>query len=109
MGLFGQTVTVYRADGSRRVIPACALQRKHGYFTDEQGTRLRDRFTLIVPGAWDLRPGDRLLEGVGPDRVDWAAFLPETVEGVCQIGYVQPFFWAGRVTHVEAGGQYDRY
>ncbi len=109
MRLLGQTVTVYRADGTRKIVENCQLLSKSGVYTDMQGTRLRDRFSLIVRGSCDLRPGDRVIAGIGPETVDWNRFLPETVEGVCQIGYVQPFFFGGKVSHVEAGGQHDRY
>lgn len=103
MSLLNQTVTVYRADGTRQVLESCQLCVKKGLHTDHLGTEKRDSFTLIVRGERDLRPGDRLLAGVGPQTVDWAAFLPEL--GACyRVDYVQPFFWQGKVSHMEAGG-----
>ena len=109
MGVLSQTVTVYRADGTRRVIKNCQLERKKKICTDEQGTGCRDQFRLYVRGDCGLCPGDRLVEGIGPETVDWQTFLPETAEGVCCVAYVQPYFMGGSVTHVEAGGSYDRY
>ncbi len=105
MSLLKQTVTVYRADGTRRVLEHCQLCVKKALKTDHLGTENRDRFTLIVRGQHDLRPGDRLMEGMGPETVDWAAFLPEK-GNVYRIDYVQPFFWNGQVSHMEAGGGY---
>ncbi len=105
MSLLNQTVTVYRADGTRQVIENCQLCVKKGLHTDHLGTQYRDRFTLIVRGSHDLRPGDRLTPGIGPEAVDWSSFLPEMGK-VYRIGYVQPFFWNGKVSHMEAGGGY---
>ena len=105
MSLLDQTVTVYRADGTRQVIENCQLLVKKSLKTDHWGTENRDKFTLIVRGQRDLRPGDRLLEGVGPETVDFQNFLPE--RGLChRIDFVQPFFWNGKVSHMEAGGGY---
>ena len=106
MSLLNQTVTVYRSDGTRKVLENCYLTVKRGLFTDVMGTVQRCSFTLIVRGEQDLRPGDRLMEGIGPKYVQWDHFLPE-LQKCYRIGYVQPFFWNGCVSHVEAGGSYD--
>lgn len=105
MSLLQQTVTVYRADGTRQVIENCQLTVKKGLKTDHLGTVNKDRFTLIVRGDQDLRPGDCLMAGIGPETVDFKSFLPE--KGGCyRIDFVQPFFWNGKVSHMEAGGGY---
>lgn len=105
MSLLNRIVTVYRADGTRQVIHNCQLSVRKGLKTHHFGTENRDRFTLIVRGQYDLRPGDRVVEGVGPDAVDFKSFLPEM--GLCyRIDYVQPFFWNGKISHMEAGGSY---
>lgn len=103
MSLLNQTVTVYRNDGVRQVLPKCQLFVKKGLSTGSMGTVLKDRFTLIIRGHYDLRPGDRVMEGIGPAQVHWESFLPEM--GKCyRIDYVQPFYWQGKVSHMEAGG-----
>ena len=107
--LLEQTVTVYRADGTRHVIKNCQFLLQKGQAIDIHGSRLKDRFSLIVRGGQDLRPGDRILEGIGPVEFNWQEFIPENVEGLVTVGFVQPFYWAGRVSHTEAGGYYDRY
>jgi len=105
MSLLQQTVTVYRGDGTRRVVENCQLCVKKALKTDHLGTENKDRFTLIVRGEQDLRPGDRFMEGIGPAEVDFKSLLPE--RGACyRIDYVQPFFWNGKVSHMEAGGGY---
>ena len=109
MVLLNQQVTVYREDGTRFVIPRCQFVLQKGYQVDINGQRLRHRFTLIAKAPVGLRPGDRVLPGIGPEQVDWQEFIPEKVDGLVTVGYVQPFFWAGKVSHVEAGGYYDRY
>ena len=105
MSLLKQTVTVYRADGTRKVIENCQFCPKKGLRTHEFGTDLQDRFTLILRGQQDLRPGDRIVPGIGPERVDFKNLLPEKGR-VYRIDFVQPFFWNGQVSHMEAGGGY---
>lgn len=105
MRLLSQTVTVYRADGTRQVLDNCYFTAKKGHATDHFGTACRDGCTLIVRGSCNLKPGDRVMEGIGPEQVEWDRFLPEL--GAChRIDYVQPFFLNGRVSHVEAGGSH---
>ena len=106
MSLLNQTVTVYRADGTRKVLENCYLAVKHRLSTDHCGTCNRNSFTLIVRGSADLRPGDRLMPGIGPETVTWERLLPETGP-VYRVGYAQPFFWNGRISHMEAGGTND--
>lgn len=98
-------VTVYRQDGTRILLDGYFAVKK-GLKTDQWGTVQQNRFNLIVQGAADLRPGDRLMTGEGPERVDWSSFLPEQ-DKCFRIDYVQPFFRLGQVHHVEAGGGYD--
>lgn len=106
--LLEQTVTIYRRDGTRRVISGCQFLRQNAHAVDIHGQRQRDKFSLIVQGAADLRPGDKVVEGVAPDR-PWQELIPERIQGLVTVGYVQPFYWAGRISHTEAGGLYERY
>ena len=98
-------VTVYRKDGTVVRLNAHFTVKK-GLETDRWGTSQKDRFNCIVMGSADLRPGDRILMGAGPETVDWESFVPE-LAGCYRVEYVQPFFWQGQVHHVEAGGGYD--
>lgn len=107
--LLDQTVTVYRRDGTRKVVDNCQFILKKGQTVDIHGQRQRDKFSLIARGGVDLRPGDRVLQGIGPEQVQWMEFIPEKVDGLVTVGYVQPFYWAGRVSHIEAGGFYEGY
>ena len=105
MSLLQQTVTVYRGDGKRLILDACQFCPKKSTEIDTFGTRQNDRFTLIVRGDQDLRPGDRVVPGIGPETVDFKNLLPEKGH-VYRIDFVQPFFWNGKVSHMEAGGGY---
>lgn len=69
------TVTVYakRGNGIFRTVAEDAFYR---WYDTENGRACR----LILPGQdWDLAPGDKVVSGVGPEGLDWYAFLPETV------------------------------
>ena len=105
MSLLKQTVTVYGGDGKRLILDSCQLFPKKSSKIDTFGTVQNDRFTLIVRGCHDLRPGDRVVPGIGPEEVDFKNLLPEK-GNVYRIDFVQPFFWNGKVSHMEAGGGY---
>ena len=97
-----QTVTVYRREGgsvTRRVVEGCFYH--HEARTD--GERFVRKFLLICPGAVEIRPGDRVLEGVGPEDVVWEEFLPVNVPGLGEAAYAAPWYWDGHIDHWEAG------
>lgn len=101
MSLLNQTVTVYGADGSRRVLTHCQLTVQEGVSQDVLGHHRRRRFLLIVRGDADLRPGDRVAEG----ELD----IPVELADPVTVGYVKKFPWGNGISHTEAGGVYDRY
>ena len=104
-----QTVTVYRREENgicRQVFENCFY-----HFTDVRkdnggDVRYEREFLLIVPGEtqW-VFPGDRVLEGVGPEigPEDWTAFLPVNVYGLSQARYAKVFRLDGEICHTEAG------
>ena len=102
MSLMSHTVTVYRPEGTREVLRNCSFQLRCGEKTDHLGTQLQNRFTLILRGSANIKPGDRIMEGVGPE-LDFDSVLPELLPAY-RVAYVQPFFWGGRVSHMEVGG-----
>lgn len=98
------TVTVYRqADGSRHIV-----NNVHYEFTDqrtvEQGKARRSRsFLLVIPGFWDIQPGDKVMPGEGPEGLSWEQ-LNGSVAGLCVVGSVKPRYFDGKVCHMEARG-----
>ena len=102
-----QTVTVYhREDGqvSRLVVPGCFYSCEQHLDTQLSGQRRDVRFLLVMPGAPQrVFPGDRVYQGIGPEQVDWGKFLPGLVPGLAEAAYVHPWYWNGRLCHVEAG------
>lgn len=101
-----QTVTVYRlSDGQvqRQVWQDCFYRYEDALTEGELGPRLQRRFLLIRPGAADIRPGDRVFDGVGPEKPDWDSFLPVSVPGLSQAQYVIAHKWQDEVCHTEAG------
>ena len=102
-----QTVTVYRNEKGqlqRQVIPGCSYHWQDRKVADVRGWHLERGVLLIVPGdKGDLRPGDRIFEGVGPVDVDWDRWIPRLVPGLSEVAYVQPQYWRDRVCHTEAG------
>lgn len=97
-----QTVTVYRfEDGrlQRLVVDGCYYaweDRREGGFDR--------KFLLVMPGNTQrVFVGDRIYDGVGPEAVDWKDFIPVKVAGLSEVAYVRPWFWEGRMEHLEAG------
>ena len=100
--LCDRTVTLYRngeAGVERYVLSDCYYR-----YTDvlEDG-RFQRNFLLVRPGAFPICPGDRVLEGIGPEEVDWESFLPVCVPGLSQVQYATPNYWLGQLIHWEAG------
>ena len=101
-------VTVYRRlkDGTveRTVHPRAFLDFDKVRSVGKTGSEDAMSFLLVVPGEADLMPGDKVLDGIGPEEVDWATLVPAAVPGLCVIRHVDPKRVGGRVCHVEAGG-----
>ncbi len=101
-----QTVTLYRKNpmGIRRQVVHNAFYSYLDVYSQQQEGLFVDRTCLLVlPGQWDIAPGDRVFEGEGPQTVDWDRFVPALVPGLTQLTYARPYFWRGQVCHVEAG------
>ena len=97
-----QTVTVYRRQEDkvlRQVLDNCFLQMKDTLREDVYGKECSASFLLIVPGTQQMVfPGDRILEGIGPEVTDWGQ-----TSGFAQTQYAQVFCWDGEICHTEAG------
>ena len=107
--LCDRTVTVYRKEGGtvcRTVVEGCYLEPTRRRTVDALGRREEQAFLLIMPGAPQrVFPGDRIYGGIGPqiDPGQWDTFVPAKVPGLGVAAYATPFFWEGRLCHVEAG------
>ena len=104
-----QSVTVYRKTPTgilRMVLPDCFLQWQEEVSYGRLGRELERKFLLIQPGESQLVfPGDRVLEGVGPEiaETQWSAFVPELVTGLAEVAYAKVYHWQGTFCHTEAG------
>lgn len=104
-----QTVTVYRKqDGyiEKQVLDGCAFSMQLQQSVYPDGERRSTAFSLIVPGSVrQIYPGDRILEGIGPDiqPEQWDTFLPVSVPGLCQVSFVRTCYWGQEICHIEAG------
>lgn len=103
---FSQTVTLYRQTPEgifRQVLDGCFYSWQTEQTEEEAGLRQDTRFLLVIPGACDIRPGDRVFDGIGPETVDWERFLPVCVPGLSQVAYVKPCYFGSILCHTEAG------
>lgn len=99
-----QTVTVYRMGGHREVLENCRYAWEDRLLREETGNRWERTFLLIVPGEEQkVFPGDRVYPGIGPESVDWNAFLPVNTPGLSEASYAKLCFWQDRPVHTEAG------
>ena len=100
--LCNQTITLYRPadDGVQRQVLEGCFYRYEDRVTEDRFVR---KFILICPGKTEVRPGDRIFDGIGPESVVWAEFLPISVAGLSQADYAAPWYWEGKIAHWEAG------
>ena len=107
--LCNQTVTFYRKTGEeiiRQVAENCHLSCKYRETTESHGKSMEKKFLLIIPGEEiSLQPGDRIFAGIGPENVDWQAFLPANVPELYEVSFAKPCYWEGNLTHWEAGNR----
>lgn len=107
--LCSQTVTVYRRSGgeiSRQVAENCYLSRQLSTPAVSYGKSMEKKFLLIIPGdALPLQPGDRIFDGIGPERVDWSSFVPAAIPQLYEAAFVKPCCWEGQIVHWEAGNR----
>lgn len=100
MELCDRVVTVYRPrEGQVLRQVTKAFYHYKDVWTEDRFVR---EFLLVLPEQLSLLPGDRVLDGIGPDRVDWERFLPVTVPGLSQVGTVIPWRFRGNFHHLEA-------
>ena len=104
-----QRITVYRKTQAgilRMELPNCFLQWEDRISYDRTGRQQERKFLLIQPGeSQQVFPGDRVLEGIGPEitQDQWPAFIPETVVGLGEVAYAKAYHWQGQFCHTEAG------
>lgn len=101
-----QTVTLYRKTGNkvtRTVVSDCFYTWQDSLTEENEGNRFQRKCLLIAPCA--LLPGDRVMEGVGPEvtAADWTQFLPVSVPTLSEVAYASPKYFDGRLCHYEAG------
>lgn len=94
------TVTRYR-ENIRQV-----LSGVHFEYTDSRQFGLGEvtakrQFLLVIPGGADIRPGDRVVLGEGPE-------IPGTIPDeptLCVVSSVKPRYFRGQLCHTEARGE----
>lgn len=104
--LCNQTVTLYFRRGEtirRQVVENACYSYCINQVTQNGQTRQETSFRLIIPGDPGLQPGDRVMEGIGPESVDWDRFVPVCVPSLAQVAYVAPYCWQGQICHTVAG------
>ena len=108
-GLCDQTATIYHKENgtvTRTLIKNCYWEYRREHISDVQGTRMENRFLLILPGPeQQICPGDRVFFGIGPEisLEEWPLFIPARDIRVGEAEYVTPFYREGALCHTEAG------
>ena len=101
--LCNQTVTIYRKVGEevhRYVYTDCHFQKKAVVVRDHFGTFLKWQFLLIVPGDRQVMVGDRVVSGLGKNKMPW-----QELQSSPTVGYAKPYMLDGRIVHWEAGSK----
>ena len=93
------TVTVYHREGlTRQVLHNAHLEYTHQQTTHDGVDRAENGFLLVVPGALDMAPGDKVVVGEAPAITTWQ----EAKGFVAQS--VKPRYFYGRLCHTEVRG-----
>lgn len=103
--LCDSTVTVYRRDGLTRQV----LEKV--YFDDSLSEHVAagvgsagHGFLLVVPGAFSVSPGDKVMRGIGPEITDWAGLNSADVPGLGVVNTVAQRYLVDQVSHTEVRG-----
>ena len=105
--LCDKTVTVYRMENgeiTRNVLENTFFQWSKTLKNEKYGDAYQVEALLIIPcGELCIQPGDRVLEGVGPEIASeqWDSFVPALVQGLYELKTVKPCYWQGTLCHVE--------
>lgn len=92
-------VTVYRRESlTRHVLHGVHLESEGALTQPGPMARLQRKFLLVIPGAFPIAPGDKVLPGIGPEMWQWEDLDGGTVQSVKQR------FFMGTPCHVEARG-----
>ena len=103
-----KTVTLYRLENGivrRRQLYGVHYEYHSSQAEDQHGRHQQTTSLLVVPGSADIRLGDRIYNGIGPDinEREWRHFLPILIDGLSEINFVSPKYWEGQLCHIEAG------
>jgi len=104
--------TVYRRQDDGTVVRRrvkCYYESKTIYSVDNAGTpHATSTFLLICPTDDPdlIIPQDRVLPGEGPEIMadEWPTFLPAKYPGLVIVKTSTPYYFAGEIRHIEAGG-----
>lgn len=107
-GLCDQTATIYHKEKDtvvRTLVKNCYWECRREKVSDVYGTRMENKFLLILPGTHPIYPGDRVFFGIGPEvsLEEWSNFIPAKYIRVGEAEYVTPFYREGVLCHTEAG------
>ena len=94
--MWRDSITIYReniCDVERIVANGCHIEYRVEEKADITGSWPRDVCFLTAPAGTDIRPGDRICDGIGPEQ------RPEALP---RIAWVKPFFVDGKLHHLEA-------
>ena len=93
------TVTVYHREGlTRQVLHNAHLEYTHQQDTADGVDTAQRHFLLVVPGALDIAPGDKVVAGEGPAITAW-----HEADGLV-VQSVKPRYFYGRLCHTEVRG-----
>lgn len=97
--LYADTVTVYHREGlTRRVLQGVHFEQNRLRDTAAGITQDREEFLLVVPFPCHLAPGDKVIDGIGPEPGDWGKLQAAVIRSV------KPRYLLGKFCHTEARG-----
>ena len=100
--LCNSTVTVYRRDGlTRQVLQGVYFDSGVSEAVSRGTVTAQAEFLLVVPGFFEIMPGDKIIRGEGPEIRSWQALCGADLPGLVTAKDVRVRHLAGKVSHVE--------
>ena len=99
------TVTVYHREGlTRQVLGGVHYESTNRREVEGGIARKSLGFLLVIPGCYDIRPGDKVHLGIGPELERWEELTSEFCENMGLVTSVQSRYYQGKLCHIEARG-----
>ena len=105
-----QTITIYHENNGvyEKTVCRAFFDFKKAQSLGQSGKQENNTSLIVIPiEAQPVFVGDKVVLGIGEEittREAWAKLIPSVVPNMCNVRYVDPKYFGGKVIHWECGG-----